>query len=431
MKGVPEITLIIIQGLICSFFAVSFTDAGSRLRRAAYAIAAGLLSAGVVLWLSGEWALGRIAPLVYIILLPAYAFAALGGGVLKRIILSLAALLPGLGINALNIVLSAGKEKTDLTPAMIRLTYYVHTAVSVQIMGCVFCGLLFKTYRSKSRRDIAPTALLLLLPLILAAVLQYFALAVEYSAVSVYISFSIISLAAVSILLWNVTESYSSKRALERELELSRLREHYQERYIEALRQQYDSMRKIKHDVRNRFLAIGKLLEDKKYDRAEQFISENAGRLSEMQAFIDTDNAIVNAVVNSKLSYAHELGIRTSCISVSSISGISDSDLCSVLGNALDNAIAACCSLPDSEISVEIDRGEERFYTFIVRNTVRESVLKANPGLRPAGPGSEHGFGTRIIRETAEKYEGRCDFYEEDSRFCCRIDMIAKTLPSD
>lgn len=431
MKSSLEIVLIIFQGLICSAFFVSFLKFKNAVRKTVCALSTGVLSAGLVLILSGEWALGRIAPVLYIVLLPAYAFTALDGNIPKRVILSLAAMLPGLGINALNIILIAEKYRYEPVSAMMRFTCYVHTAVCVQMMSYVFCGLMLKTYRSKSRRDMAPTVLLLLLPVILSAVLQYAALDNEYSAVSLYISFSILSLAVVSILIWNVTESYSSKRALEKELELSRLREHYQGQYIESLRQQYDSIRKIKHDTKNRFLAIGKLLEYKEYDKAVQFVSENTQRLSEMRVFIDTDNPIVNAVINSKLSYASGLGIKTSCLSVSSISGIADSDLCSVLGNALDNATAACRELRDSEISVEIEREGESFYTFIVRNTVVGSVLESNPELRSSKADGEHGWGTRIIRETAEKYGGRCDFYEKDDRFCCRIDMIAKTLPSD
>ncbi|MBP0978566.1 MAG: GHKL domain-containing protein [Oscillospiraceae bacterium] len=44
-----------------------------------------------------------------------------------------------------------------------------------------------------------------------------------------------------------------------------------------------------------------------------------------------------------------------------------------------------------------------------------------NPSLKTTKTSEGHGLGTVIIREIAEKYDGVCDFYEEDDLFCCNV----------
>lgn len=78
----------------------------------------------------------------------------------------------------------------------------------------------------------------------------------------------------------------------------------------------------------------------------------------------------------------------------------------------------------DREISVEI-LCEEHTYSFIIKNTISDSVLATNPELKTSRDDTdEHGYGIKILNEIAKKYKGRVDFYEEHERFCCRIDLI-------
>lgn len=235
--------------------------------------------------------------------------------------------------------------------------------------------------------------------------------------------------AALCLHVYNMSLQQSIQGRLENELRLSRLSEHYSRQYIESIKQQYSSVRKMKHDMQNSFLTLTELLRDGEYERAYRFAKENSDELEALQTFADTENSAANAVINSKLSYAAGLGISTRCLSVSDISGISDGELCSLLGNALDNAITACAALPEGaerEIDLDISCENERYYTILVRNTVSGPVLLRDPSLGTTKEDkSAHGLGTKIIRDIARSREGRADFYEEDGMFCCRIALIA------
>ena len=81
----------------------------------------------------------------------------------------------------------------------------------------------------------------------------------------------------------------------------------------------------------------------------------------------------------------------------------------------LDNAIEACVA--ESEIRVAISRRRE-YETIVVKNRIKSSVLETNPNLETTKEDkAEHGKGVAQIRQITEKYDGMCDFYEEDGFF--------------
>lgn len=59
-----------------------------------------------------------------------------------------------------------------------------------------------------------------------------------------------------------------------------------------------------------------------------------------------------------------------------------------------------------------------------MKNTIDESVVTKNPYLHTIKKYKDvHGYGTKIIHDIARKYKGKCDFYEEDSFFCCSVTL--------
>ena len=49
---------------------------------------------------------------------------------------------------------------------------------------------------------------------------------------------------------------------------------------------------------------------------------------AQIETFVQTNNAVANAIINSKLTTAYSLGIKVSCITVADFSGIDETDLC-------------------------------------------------------------------------------------------------------
>ena len=106
-----------------------------------------------------------------------------------------------------------------------------------------------------------------------------------------------------------------------------------------------------------------------------------------------------------------------------SVKKMDDVDICSVVGNVLDNAIEA-------ELKETEDKREIELYIFWdgqdcvlrVKNYISKAVLCNNPELNTSKTDKKyHGLGTSIIKDTVEKYNGTVDMYEENDMFCCEV----------
>ena len=227
----------------------------------------------------------------------------------------------------------------------------------------------------------------------------------------------------VNIMILYIVSNLSRANNARHENQLLIFRQEYNQQYISSANAEYEVIRRIRHDFKDNISAVYRLVEEDRKQEALKYMKEYLAELAEKEVFIKTNNPVVNAVINSKLSAAKSYGINIVCICISDFSGIADLDLCSLLSNILDNAISACKScLPESKRIYMNISADEYKYDFCVKNTISTSVLKNNPKLLTDKRNKkEHGLGVKIIKSIAEKYEGKVDFYEESDEFCCRV----------
>ena len=93
-----------------------------------------------------------------------------------------------------------------------------------------------------------------------------------------------------------------------------------------------------------------------------------------------------------------------------------------VVGNLLENAIAACAALPADQAFIQM-RSRQRFDILaLTMDNPFSSVDPAGDGLfRSTKPGG--GTGLTSIRSIAEKYQGGAQFEVKDGLFCSSIYM--------
>lgn len=89
----------------------------------------------------------------------------------------------------------------------------------------------------------------------------------------------------------------------------------------------------------------------------------------------------------------------------------------------LENAVTACVNSNSIQRQIYLKiTYDGNNLSFSLKNTIDSSVLANNKHLHTTkNMNGEHGYGTKIIRDIAMKYDGRCDFYEEDNFFCCNV----------
>lgn len=196
----------------------------------------------------------------------------------------------------------------------------------------------------------------------------------------------------------------------------------YEKKYMLETKELYEKVRRIKHDMKNYLLIIENHIKTNDNKNALEMISQVNSNINSIYNYINTSSDILNFIVNTKLSIAQEYAISVRAnVEQIDLNMLNASEICSLLGNMLDNAIEACQSEIEKEIHLKIY--QERGYQVIsVKNRIASSVLNTNSDLTTTKSiSTEHGFGLKQIRSIVQKKEGDIDIYEEGKMFCVNV----------
>ena len=196
-------------------------------------------------------------------------------------------------------------------------------------------------------------------------------------------------------------------------------------RHYEEVENMYRTMRTWRHDYHNHIQASLAYLELGKYEELAAYLKKLDENLYEIDRIVKTGNLMADAILNSKLSLMREYQIRTEVTAhVPARMGLTDTELCVLLGNLLDNAIEACRKVSQEDnrfIKIYIDTLQEQFYISVMNGmegrAIRRGELfqstKNGPGL--------HGFGLQRVDRIVEKYGGFLDRQSEEGVFATEI----------
>lgn len=160
-------------------------------------------------------------------------------------------------------------------------------------------------------------------------------------ALLIMLSIYLIILSLVSVL--RIAGVYKDLAISSYQLEQARNQILIQKKYYDALSEQMNEIRGIKHDVRHFIGVIRRLLEEEQYEELKRFLGDYAERIETDPLPVFCENIVANSILGYYSMKAKENKIPFYCVcSIPKQLYVSDSDLCVVLGNALENAIEAC-----------------------------------------------------------------------------------------
>lgn len=237
-----------------------------------------------------------------------------------------------------------------------------------------------------------------------------------------------VGLIALNIICLYITLSLNKSSRAAEEFKLKEQQLKHDIQYAETVCTQYQEIRHIRHDIKQQLATVSGLQFDGKYDEAQKYISEITNGIERIEMFIDVGNDYINAILNSKLSIAKSKGVEVLCNFSGEIESIDEYDLCSLMGNVLDNAIEAAENVDGAVIEVSLFSDKHKLI-LTVSNTISQSVLNGNAELKTTKDETElHGFGVKSIKAIAKKYDGIVDFYEEGLTFFCRVVLGKNTV---
>ena len=194
------------------------------------------------------------------------------------------------------------------------------------------------------------------------------------------------------------------------------------EKNLEETKTLYQSIKRIRHDLKQHVEVALAMLQKKEYEKAMEYLQEyNNSIIQNSTIKVFCNNEAVNYLINNKCNQCRAKGIEPYIFIPSCIPGISELDLCILIGNAMDNGIENNYGIEKKELYLEI-RIVNNFLLIAVKNTVSSSVLKNNRQLKTTKEDKDqHGMGILSMKEIAKKYNGSISFTEEKGLFCCNI----------
>lgn len=186
----------------------------------------------------------------------------------------------------------------------------------------------------------------------------------------------------------------------------------------------YKQMRGWKHDYHNHIQVMKAYLALGKYEEMDKHLDELNKDLKGIDKVLKTGNLMVDAILNTKLSIAlsKEININAKA-TVPKNMKIADVDLCTVIGNLMDNATEATIKLEnpkDRFIRVYIREMKGQLYISIT-NSVGGEIKKTSREYITTKLGINHGFGLKRIDSVVDKYNGFINRQNEEGVFATEV----------
>lgn len=187
----------------------------------------------------------------------------------------------------------------------------------------------------------------------------------------------------------------------------------------------YDTVRALRHDLKNHLLCILSMAEERDVEGIEQYTRQLLQQQNTVNKLIMfSGNKVLDAIINSKSAAAERAGVRLSAVITTPLAGISPEDITIILGNALDNAIRAAKDSQRKVVDIHI-QPQGAYSSIVIANDIAHPVLSDNPALRTTkNIRYRHGFGIQNMRQAVERNQGLIRFYEQNDRFICDILLL-------
>ena len=201
----------------------------------------------------------------------------------------------------------------------------------------------------------------------------------------------------------------------------------YQRELIEThyteVENMYRQMRGWRHDYRSHIQVMKAHAAAGDLEAVQAYLDKLDADLTALDPAVRTGNAMVDAILNSKISLARsrEISVRADA-NIPVALRLSDLDLCVIIGNLFDNAIEASMALPAPErlirVYMEI-KGAQLYISFT--NLTAAGKRKKVSGRFATTKGEGHGFGLVRIDNIVERLGGYITRSSEEGAFSTEI----------
>ncbi len=211
-------------------------------------------------------------------------------------------------------------------------------------------------------------------------------------------------------------------------LELSEMREknyilEMQEEMYTRQAKYIEASARNRHDFKHSILILEGLAREGKLDEIRSYLENVLNALPVNDVVRYCANPAVNAILNYNKQLADSNMIKTAwAVDIPEKLSISNNDLCSMLGNILENARDACLEVPEDKRFIELYvRTDHGMILYIVASNSFNGEISMKQGRYMSTKRRGSGMGLKSIISIAEGYGGIAKFSNDDTQFMSDI----------
>lgn len=247
--------------------------------------------------------------------------------------------------------------------------------------------------------------------------------------ISLFTSAIFNSIADIALFITMVHSSQNER--LREELKMQEYQNSVNLEYYKNVEKNSVEARKIRHDLANMVQTAYEIMEngtDSDKESAKKMFAQLKAEVSDIKIERFCQNTLVNAIASNKAAECRKNDIDFDFdLRVPETLGIEEVDICKAYVNIFDNAINAAKAI-DGKRYVKIksftDESDGMLYITGENNVAPDYEDKKKS--RTGG----HGYGLRILRDTAEKYGGRLVTSDKGNTFTVVMTMKAESQPA-
>lgn len=237
----------------------------------------------------------------------------------------------------------------------------------------------------------------------------------------ILISSGVLVIVIISIILINEI-AYKSFQAKFEMAILKQQNESY-ENQAEIIKQSIQSIRSVKHDINNHIASIISIYENNSPSVAKEYVTQIINDINNKNDIINSGNFIVDSILNFKLSKLLKTDTELSInVKIPERMDIAAYDITGILGNLLDNAIAAIEKCTDNKkLFLDISIRKQNLVILIDNSYNGELTIKNGSFVSLKQDKDNHGLGIKNVEKILLKYGGSLQIEHTETIFSVSV----------
>lgn len=326
-------------------------------------------------------------------------------------------------------------EELITKSSLFRYLFVILANLSTMVVLFIMWRTKAKAYSLKKVSNVIAFVAIPLLAMMILYITMYVMILTNFQP-NIIILLSIISVSMIVIagIVWFMIDRINKDNEIKTKLLLSEQKANLYKQNIISSNNQIETIKLLKHDMKNNISCIDALIEEENYDEAHNICHSLTNKYTSIGTIVNTENYLLNAVLNVEIEKAKSYGIPVKLSITNNLKMFNNSsDIISLIGNILDNAISYLSKNKVKNNEINFSIGYEGSYSIIkCRNNILDSVLFNNPSLKTDKEDKDnHGKGITIINSIAHKYNGDVIIKERNKEFIITVILDNRSLPEN